>query len=189
MLFLGANLLAYCMATQATTVFQWTDEDGVVHFSDVQPANSTQEEIQHIVFDEFEPVNVEESGYSIIEQARQLSELRQQQTQQRLAERKLDLEAQRLQNELQYSGIQADQELHKVSQALPYYSVPLYIRFNRQHSYYRPYQRPYQGHLHQQKPDHRTANLYRGATKGGNITPRPPRRTVTKSPPFVRISF
>ena len=129
---LGTCLIGTSLATAAATVYKWTDADGIVHFSDVPPVNAPQESTEQIIFDDFEPVNLEETGYSIIEQAQQISEMRRQETEARLVARQLQLEAQRLANEVEISRMQQEQAPTVVHQVSPLYSYSVpYLYQNR----------------------------------------------------------
>lgn len=89
----------------ATTVFQWTDEEGYVHFSDTAPAETTKADIREITFDDFDDNNNGNNDYTIIEQADQMAEWRRQITAERLARKKLHLEEKRINQEMELTRL------------------------------------------------------------------------------------
>ena len=85
----------------SATVYQWTDEDGIVHFSDTAPPADNSIETREIKFDSFDNGASHPEKYSIIEQANIMAEWRRQETEQRIALQKLALEKQRLNQEME----------------------------------------------------------------------------------------
>ena len=88
-LVVGITLSCTGGLTQAATVYQWTAEDGTVHFSDVPPTGADTPVTREIEFEEFEAVDPESAGYSIVDQARDMVEMRSALTEQRIAEKRL----------------------------------------------------------------------------------------------------
>ena len=126
--------------THAATVYQWTAEDGTVHFSDVPPAGADTQVTREIEFEEFEAVDPESAGYSIIDQARDMVEMRSALAEQRIAEKRLALESQRLANAMQQvrqyqDSVTAAPVIRSIS---PYYAYPapyVYPQRYRQRDY------------------------------------------------------
>ena len=83
----------------AAKVYQWVDEEGVVHFSDVPPGDSIATEIQEINFVNYAANDVDPNEYSIVNQLERMSEWRRQTEEERLARKQLQLEEQRLAQE------------------------------------------------------------------------------------------
>lgn len=85
----------------ATTVYQWTDEEGVVHFSDVPPLDVDSRETQEIDFVDYVDNRETADEYSIINQLERMTEWRKQLSEERMAKKQLQLEEQRLAEERQ----------------------------------------------------------------------------------------
>ena len=68
LIIISAAMVA-CRFVHATTVYQWTDRDGVVHFSDVAPAQDGATDTRKIKLNDFNATTPEQHTYSIIEQA------------------------------------------------------------------------------------------------------------------------
>ena len=118
----------------ATTVYQWTDEDGVVHFSDIAPNDKISEGIEEIEFVDYENPAAEEDRYSISNQLERMTEWRRQVTEERLAQKQLQLEAKRLARERDASRYNnyslGDQSYYTPSYYYPptvWYSSPGYF--------------------------------------------------------------
>jgi hypothetical protein len=86
---------------EAAKIFKWTDEEGGVHFSDVLPDDTTIIETRVININISNNNNVDPGKYSIINQADRMAERRRQIAEERLAKKKLQLEAKRLALELE----------------------------------------------------------------------------------------
>ena len=80
----------------AGKIYQWTDEEGGIHYSDVPPNDTATIEMHEIYIDTFENDNVDPEWYSIINQADRMAERRRQTTEERLARKRLQLEEKRL---------------------------------------------------------------------------------------------
>ncbi len=83
----------------AAKVYQWTDEEGVVHFSDVPPSDNTATEIQEINFISYAANESDPDEYSIVNQLERMAEWRRQTEEERLARKELQLEEKRLAQE------------------------------------------------------------------------------------------
>jgi len=133
----------------AGKVYQWTDEEGVVHFSDVPPADATTTDMREINIDILVDENADPDEFSIINQADRMAERRRQTTEERLAVKRLQLEEQRLSNESRQRAIVISEPRYE-----PYYSYG----YSQPHIYYQrrqfynqpgffpyPSMRPHQG--------------------------------------------
>lgn len=121
-LFAGQNIMA-------ATVYQWTDEEGIVHFSDIAPKDAKPLAVEEIEFVDFAGNDVEPDRYSITSQLEHMSEWRRQATEERLAKKKLALEAKRLARE-DNSYQEYEQPDDRVyNPGVYYYPAPAY--FNR----------------------------------------------------------
>ena len=110
----------------AGKVYQWTDEEGVVHFSDIAPADQVPAEVQVIDLVSYAESDVDTDEYSIVNQLERMAERRRQNTEERLAIKKVQLEEQRLAQEMdsrQYNVI----------------SAPVYNPFAYTYAYSQPY--------------------------------------------------
>lgn len=83
----------------AAKIYQWTDDEGVVHFSDTPPATGAPADIQEIEYMTFASEHVDSDEYSIINQLERMAEWRRQTEEERLAQRQLQLEEKRLARE------------------------------------------------------------------------------------------
>ena len=83
----------------AGKVYQWVDEEGVVHFSDVAPENTATIDIREIRIDIVKDENADPDEYSIINQLDRMAERRRQTTEERLAVKKLQIEEMRVAQE------------------------------------------------------------------------------------------
>ena len=119
------------------TVFQWTDKDGIVHFSDTAPAGDSAIETREIKFDSFDNGTSSPEKYSIIEQANIMAEWRRQEEQQQLARKQLALEQERLnrETELNQQELQNDIQDHYRSGA-QYYFIPGTIGYRAQRPWF-----------------------------------------------------
>ena len=125
----------------AAKVYQWTDADGVVHFSDVPPADSAVTATREILFDDFAENGSNQEKYSIIDQANVMAAWRRQLTEDRLAVKRLQLEEQHLAQELELKRLQAEQQLDGYSESYPHYFVfpqPYFNNFQRRHGHEQP---------------------------------------------------
>lgn len=124
----------------ATKVYQWADEEGVVHFSDVPPADITIIETREINFDSFENNNTDPEIYSIIALADRMAERRKQITKERLAIKRLQLEEKRLAQELEISRLNAMQRTQVYYRPQPnYYAYPQpFYNHQQRHAHNQP---------------------------------------------------
>lgn len=83
----------------ATTVYQWTDEEGMVHFSDVPPADVDKLDTREIDFAEYAEYDAADDEYSVINQLERMTEWRRQISEERMARKQLQLEEQRMAEE------------------------------------------------------------------------------------------
>lgn len=111
----------------AGKVYQWTDGEGVVHFSDMPPSDSTPVEVQEIDLVSYAGNDTDPDEYSIINQLERMSERRRQNTEERLAIKRLQLEEQRLAQEME------NRRYDVIS------STPRYAPFTYSYVYSRPY--------------------------------------------------
>ena len=101
-LLLALALLASQQAV-AVTVYQWTDEEGVVHYSDTPPSDEeVTSEVNDFVLFDYEGDEVVGDEYSIVNQLERMTEWRRQAEEDRRAWRQLQLEEERLAQEQQY---------------------------------------------------------------------------------------
>ena len=125
----------------AATVYQWTDADGIVHFSDAPPKDTAVTATREILFDDFiENISSPET-YSIIDQADIMAAWRQQNTEDRLAVKRLQLEEKQLAQELELNRQQAEQQMDGYSESYPHYFVypqPYFNNFHRRHDHEQP---------------------------------------------------
>lgn len=131
--------LTFCanQSATATMVYQWTDEKGIVHFSDVPPADTTIIETLEINFDSFENNYVDPEMHSIIDQADRMAERRRQIIKDRLAIKVLQLEEKRLAQELEMIRLNA---------------IKITQNYYRPRSYYYAFPQP--NYHHQQRHVH-----------------------------------
>ena len=130
-------------AGNTATVFQWTDADGIVHFSDTAPAVDSSIETREIKFDSFDNGTSSPEKYSIIEQANIMAEWRRQETEQRLARKQLALEQERLDREMELNQQESQDNIQDYYRpGLNYYYLPRAIgygsqrlRYNRQNQW------------------------------------------------------
>ncbi len=123
-------ILATVVPATAATVYQWTDAEGVVHFSDVPPADQTITEAQELEYPVYAETIANPEDYSIINQLETMTEWRRQITEERLAQRELELEAKRIANEKhanRYNVI--EQGLYYRPQQVYYPSYPVYYPY------------------------------------------------------------
>ena len=100
----------------AARVYQWTDADGVVHFSDAPPADAAVTATREIQFDDFATSNSNQEKYTIIDQANIMANWRRQHTEDRLAVKRLHLEEQYLAQELELSRLETERRLLEVNE-------------------------------------------------------------------------
>lgn len=122
----------------AATVYQWTDAEGVVHFSDVAPDADTPVKIEEIEFAEYADPGTDPDKYSITSQLERMSEWRRQLTEERLAKKQLQLEALRLAQEKEASRFVNNYDPQ------PYYMPTYYLPTP---GYFNGYQ-PWYGHYY-----------------------------------------
>lgn len=127
----------------ATTVYQWTDADGVVHFSDAAPPRDSTTDAREINFGSFESTSPTQDTLSIIEQANLMAEWNRQAMEQHLAREKMELEQQRLTHEIELDR----QDTQVYEQDRPHYYVfPQAVNYRyRQQWNNRPDHRRYSG--------------------------------------------
>ena len=146
----------------ATTVYQWTDEEGVVHFSDVAPPEDTSASIEKIEFTEYADNSTDPEKYSITSQLERMTEWRRQLSEERLARKQLQLEAMRIARE------QEAERFVNSYNSQPYYTPAYYSP-----SYF--YQHP--GYFNGYQPWHRRPHVgHHNHNKGGFIN-RPSQST------------
>lgn len=110
----------------AGKVYQWTDVEGVVHFSDIAPADQAPAEIQVIDLVSYAENDVDADEYSIVNQLERMAERRRQNTEERLAIKRLQLEEERLVQEME-------------SRRYNVISAPRYNPFMYSYAYSQPY--------------------------------------------------
>lgn len=121
----------------AATVFQWTDEDGVVHFSDTAPAADSAIETHKIEFGSFDNPDSSPEKYSIIEQANIMAEWRRQETEQRLTRKQLALEQERLDREMELNQQRTQDNIRDYyRQGLNFYGLPGAVGYRTQRPWY-----------------------------------------------------
>ena len=125
----------------AAKVYQWTDEEGVVQFSDVPPKDNTTADVQEIEFVNYAEIDAGSDEYSITNQLERMTEWRRQITEERLARRQLQLEAERLaqeKNANRYSDINT-----RSYTPVYYYPSPSYFPHNMNwHGHHHPGHHP-----------------------------------------------
>lgn len=132
-LILAAALLAGQNA-MATKVYQWTDNEGVVHFSDVPPKDDPSADIQEMEFVNFEDNGSDPDHYSISNQLQRMAEWRRQISEERLARKQLQLEEQRIAQERNANSYNDDP---RVNYQAAYYPYPVYyIRYPQWHGHH-----------------------------------------------------
>lgn len=122
-----AMILLATQGVMAATVYQWTDEEGVVHFSDIAPNDDTTVKVDKIQFVDFTENNAETDKFSIINQLDRMTERRKQVTEERMSKKRLQLEAERLAKEndaYESYDKSGDQEYHP---EIYYYPSPGYF--------------------------------------------------------------
>jgi len=119
----------------AGKAYQWTDTDGVVHFSDAPPADvSAVTDAHEIDTGEYTSTDSENNRYSIIDQANIMQEWRRQSNADRLAEKKLELEQQQLSQDQELNREQARQRELEYLQPRPLLVYP-YPAFKHRQRY------------------------------------------------------
>ena len=148
----------------AGKVYQWTDEEGLMHFSDIAPVDQTPVEIQEIDLVSYTESDAYTDEYSIVNQLDRMSERRRQNTEERLAIKRLQLEEQRLAQEKESRRY----DVISTSQYIPFtysyaYSQPYYYRrrtFYNQPGYISyPSIRAHQGRFHQPQSNRHYSKL------------------------------
>lgn len=109
----------------AGKAYQWTDTDGVVHFSDAPPADVTAVTDAHeIDTGEYSSADSGKDRFSIIDQANIMQEWRRQSNADRLANKKLELEQQQLSQEMELNREQTKQRELEYLQPRPLFVYP-----------------------------------------------------------------
>ena len=119
----------------AGKVYQWMDEDGVVHFSDVAPENTATTDIREININIVHDTNADPDEYSIINQLDRMAERRRQSTEERLALKRLQIEEMRVTQEarqpVEISSYQYDPYIYSYG-----YSYPQPYDYYHRHRFY-----------------------------------------------------
>jgi len=119
------------------TVYQWTDNDGIVHFSDAAPPQDGVTDTREINFGSFENTNPGQETLSIIEQANIMAEWRKQDEVQRLALKQMQLEQQQLVQDIELDRQESMTRIHEYDQGSPHYFVfPQAINYRYQQQWY-----------------------------------------------------
>lgn len=92
---LAAALLAG-QNVMAAKIYQWTDEEGTVHFSDTPPKGDASREIQEMEYPAYAASETGNDEYSILNQLERMTEWRRQTEDERMARKQLQLEEKRL---------------------------------------------------------------------------------------------
>ena len=92
----------------ALKVYQWTDEEGVVQFSDTPPQDNAAPDINEFEVAHFDGNNADSDKYSIVNQLEQMTAWRRQAEEDQRAWKQLELEEERLAQEQQSSQQYAD---------------------------------------------------------------------------------
>lgn len=144
-----------CGHGNATTVYQWTDANGVVHFSDVAPHQNGVTETRTINFEDHKKSTPTPHTYSIIDQANIIAAWNKQADEQWLARKRLELDQQRLAEETE-----ANRQENKIGnrnelQSLPYYYVfPSTVNYRyRERRYGYRLHRRFSGSRRRETPD------------------------------------
>lgn len=136
---LAATIMASHQAP-AATVYQWTDEEGTVHFSDAPPKDNPAVEIQELDYPAYTSSVAVQDEYSIFNQLERMTEWRKQAQDERMARKKLELEEKRLAQE-QHANRYNVPASRKVYEPVYYYPYSgLFGGFNRWHD-------PHWGHI------------------------------------------
>lgn len=144
---------------KATTVYQWTDADGVVHFSDSAPPQDGTTETREINFGSFASTTSDQETLSIIEQANIMAEWNKQAMEQHLALKQMELEQQRLSQEIEFSQQDSLNRSREYDQSRPHYYVfPQAVNYRyREQWYNQPYhQQLYRPHVRKRPPASRS---------------------------------
>jgi hypothetical protein len=94
-----ATILFASQNALTATVYQWTDDEGIVHFSDTPPKGNESLEIQEMEFVTYVQNDADNDEYSIMNQLERMSEWRRQTADERMARKQLHLEEKRLAQE------------------------------------------------------------------------------------------
>ena len=92
----------------AVKVYQWTDEEGVVQFSDTPPQNDAAGDLSESELVNYDGENADSDKYSIVNQLEQMTAWRRQAEEDRRAWKQLQLEEERLAQERQSYQASAD---------------------------------------------------------------------------------
>jgi hypothetical protein len=127
----------------AAKIYQWTDEEGVVHFSDSPPHTGITREIREMEFVTYAEEGKDTDEYSIINQLERMAEWRRQTEEERLARKQLQLEEKRLAQERNSYRLNAGLNT-RIYYPITYYSpYPGYFGgYNKGHGNY------WRGHHH-----------------------------------------
>ena len=126
-LMLALALLA-SPAAMAAKVFQWTDEEGVMHFSDTPPQNDASSDISEFELANYDGENADSDKYSIVNQLEQMTAWRRQTEEDQRALKKLQLEEERLAlEERQSTQSVSDSNTNTYYPQVSYYPYPVYF--------------------------------------------------------------
>jgi hypothetical protein len=139
--FISLTILANQNAI-AGKVYQWTDEEGIVHFSDIPPEDTTTIQTREINIDIYDDSNVDPEMYSIINQLDRMAERRRQVTEERLARKRLQLEEKRLAQVISRQNVTISAPRY-VPYTYSYVYPQPYIYYQRRHFYNQPGYHPY----------------------------------------------
>lgn len=120
----------------ATKVYQWTDEEGITHFSDVPPAGIENTDTREIDFVDYAENVPSDDEYSIINQLERMTEWRRQASEDRMARKQLQMEEQRLADERQSYRFNLPSSSSVVYPAASSYLYP-YSYYPGRFSYYK----------------------------------------------------
>jgi hypothetical protein len=118
----------------ALKVYQWKDEEGVVHYSDAPPQDNASPDINEIEMANFDENNADSDKYSIVNQLEQMTAWRRQAEEDQRAWKQLQLEEERLAQEQQSSQPAADTSTDTYYPNTYYplvYSYPYPVNFPR----------------------------------------------------------
>ena len=162
---LAAALLAGQNALSAT-VYQWTDEAGVVHFSDTPPKGNESLEIQEMEYVTYARSDTANDEYSIMNQLERMSEWRRQTEDERMARKQFQLEEKRLAQEShanRYNNNLPSRTTY--SQPVYYYPSVGYLGGHNK------WQSPHWGHFSRSGREHHSGFKGSFKSKSSKITP------------------
>jgi hypothetical protein len=175
-LFILSLALHVNQSAAATTVYHWADEEGLVHFSDVPPEDTSVFETREIKFDSFVENTPDPDRYSIINQADRMAEWRRQITEERLAMKRLQLEEKRLALEQEQSRLNGMYSTQGYYRSNPYY----YTAYPQPYYYpYRQYNYHHKRHAYHQPGYHHSFRKgHRDGFSGGHLRFKSPHLKV-----------